>query len=68
MDIYIRHIDDNTKDLLHSGTLDEAQQLMSDMRIVGVVCGDRDREFVVNHQYCVDEDVAYLEIIVGGEK
>lgn len=69
MKIYVRHVNRSFTTFLHEGTLEDANAIMSDMRVNGVVSGDRDRESEISGQWVIDEEDndAFFEIVVGDQ-
>ena len=66
MEIRIRHIESGESKFLHDGTLEEARDLMAQMRVDGVYCGG-EVEHTINCQFVAGDDGAYYEILVGKE-
>lgn len=66
MEIRVRNINTSQSNHLHDGPMEEARELMAQMRVDGVYCG-ADTEFNIDAQFVSGEDGAYYEILVGKE-
>lgn len=67
MEIRIRHIEATKSMYLNDGRMEDATDLMSQIRVHGCHV-DGNTEYACIGQFCITDDGAYFEIIVGEDK